>query len=191
MKKYVLFILAILLIAGTYGTASAEVENGAKIFKMHCAKCHGGDGSVTDFGLSLKPSSAKDLRTNRLFIDPVHLLAIIKFGRYGRGMQAWEDTLSDQEIVDVAAFVRTLKYEPDIKAGEEFFKLRCASCHVKDGSAKIVFNAPDLEMSPLGPIEMARVVKLGRHGTMMSPKRDLYRNPDLANVIAYLQSIKK
>jgi mono/diheme cytochrome c family protein len=191
MKKYALFILAVLLVMGVYGTASAGVENGAKIFKKHCAKCHGADGSVTDYGLSLKPTSAKDLRSNRLFIEPVHLLAIIKYGRYGREMKAWEGTLSDQEIIDVAAFVRTLKYEPDIKSGESFFNARCASCHLDDGSAKIVFNAPDLEMSPLGHIEMAKVIKHGRHGTMMSPKRDLYSNSDLANVIEYLQSIKK
>ena len=191
MKKYALSILAILLVIGLYTTASAGVQNGAKIFKQHCAKCHGSDGSISDYGNSLTPYAAKDLRTNRLFIEPVHLLAIIKYGRYGREMKAWEDTLSDPEIIDVAAFVRTLKYEPNIKAGEEFFKLRCASCHLKDGSAKIVFNAPDLEMSPLGRIEMAKVIKLGRHGTMMSPKRDLYRNTDLANVIEYLQSIKK
>ena len=191
MKKYALFILAILLVMGAYTTGSAGEKNGAKIFKQHCAKCHGNDGSVTDYGMGLKPFAAKDLRTNRLFIEPVHLLAIIKFGRYGREMKAWEGTLSDQEIIDVAAFVRTLKYEPDIKAGEEFFKLRCASCHLKDGSAKKVFNAPDFDMSPLGRIEMAKVVKHGRHGTMMSPKRDLYSNPDLANVIEYLQSIKK
>ena len=191
MKKYALFILAILLVMGIYTTASAGAQNGAKIFKQHCVKCHGGDGSVTDYGMGLKPYAAKDLRTNRLFIEPVHLLAIIKFGRYGREMKAWEDTLSDREILDVAAFVRTLKYEPNIKAGEEFFKLRCASCHLKDGAAKIVFKAPDLEMSSLGRIEMAKVIKHGRHGTMMSPKRDLYSNPDLANVIEYLQSIKK
>ncbi len=190
MKKYILFIMAVLLVAGTYGTASAEVANGERLFKKHCVKCHGADGSVSKYGRRLKPS-ARDLRTNRLFIGPAELRSIIKYGLYGREMKAWQNVLKDSEIIDVAEFVRTLRYEPNIKAGEKFFKARCAGCHADDGAVKKLFKAPDLDMSPLGDTEMARVARFGRHGTLMNPKRDLFLNPDLANVIEYLQSIKK
>jgi len=182
--------MAVLLVAGAYGTASADVKNGESLFKKHCVKCHGEDGSVSEHGRSLKPS-ARDLRTNRLFIGPAELRSIIKYGLYGREMKAWQDVLTDSEIIDVAEFVRTLTYAPDIKAGEKFFMARCAGCHAKDGPVKKLFRAPDLDMSPLGHVEMARVARFGRHGTMMNPKRDLFRNPDLANVVEYLQSIKK
>lgn len=191
MRKYVLFILAVLLVMGAYGTSSADVVNGERIFNKYCAKCHGEDGSVSKYGKAIKPYSARDLRTNRLFIAPAELLTIIKYGLYGREMKGWKSKLTDSEIIDVAEFVRTLKYKPDIEAGKKFFDLRCASCHLKEGPAKKLFKAPDLDMSPLGHLEMARVIRFGRHGTMMNPKRDIYRNPDLANVIEYLQSIKK
>ncbi len=190
MRKYILFIVTVLLVVGVYGTASAEVKNGERLFKKYCVKCHGADGSVSKHGRSLKPP-ARDLRTNRLFIGPAELRSIIKYGLYGREMKAWQDVLNNKEIIDVAEFVRTLTYEPDIKAGKKFFKMRCAGCHAKDGSVKKLFKAPDLDMSPLGHIEMARVARFGRHGTMMNPRRDLFRNPDLANVVEYLQSIKK
>ncbi|MFQ5441637.1 MAG: c-type cytochrome [Thermodesulfobacteriota bacterium] len=191
MKKCVLFIMALLLVVGAYGTASADVSNGKRIFLKYCAKCHAKDGTVSEYGRKKRPRPARNLRTNRLFIAPAELLTIIKYGLYGREMKGWQSVLTNDEIIDVAEFVRTLKYEPDIKAGKKFFMARCARCHLEKGPGKKLFKAPDLDMSPLGAIEMARVVRFGRHGTMMSPKRDMFKNPDIANVVGYLQSIKK
>lgn len=191
MKKYIMILAVFFLVVGTYSLASADVKSGEKVFKKYCAKCHGADGSVSEYGRSMKGRQARDLRTNRTFIAPKELLSIIKYGLYGREMKGWQFVLKDNEIVDVASFVRTLEYKPDIKAGKKFFDLRCASCHSEKGAAKALFKAPDLDMSPLGPVEMGRVIRFGRHGTMMSPKRDLFSNPDVANVVEYLQSIKK
>ncbi len=191
MKKFVLFIMALMLVAGFYGTASADLMNGERIFKKYCAKCHGKDGTVSQYGRSIKPHPAKNLTTNRLFIAPTELRVIIKYGVYGREMKSWQNVLSDKGIIDVASYVRTLTYKPDIAAGKKFFENRCANCHARTGAGKKIFHAPDLDMSALGPIGMARVVRFGRHGTMMSIKTDLFKNTDLANVIGYLQSIKK
>lgn len=192
MKKHTIVLMAALMAMSAYAsTASAGVNNGEKLFKKYCVRCHGDDGSVSEYGKSLEPRSARDLRTTRLFISPGELRAIIKFGVYGREMPSWDSILSDTDIIDVAAYVRTLKYTPDIEAGKKFFEKACATCHLKDGVGKRLFHAPDLDMSPLGAIEMARVIRFGRHGTMMSPKRDMFENPDVANVVGYLQSIKK
>ncbi len=191
MKKCVLFIAVLLLVVGTYATAGADVKNGQKLFKKYCAKCHGADGSVSEYGRSMKGRQARDLRTNRLFIAPKELLSIIKYGLYGREMKGWQFVLKDNEILDVAAFVRTFEYKPDAGAGKKFFDLRCSSCHSEKGAAKTLFKAPDLDMSSLGPVEMGRVIRFGRHGTMMSPKKDLFSNPDVADVVEYLQKIKK
>ena len=118
-------------------------------------------------------------------------MTIIKYGVYGRGMKGWQNVLKDSEILDVADFIRTLKYTPDVAAGKRFFEAKCSGCHTDKGDGKRLFKAPDLDMSPLGDIEMGRVVRFGRHGTMMSPTGELFENPDLANVIEYLQSIKR
>ena len=142
MRKYAFFILAVLLVLGAYGTASADVKNGKKIFTKHCASCHGNDGTVSTYGKSIKPHPARDLRTNKLFIAPAELLTTIKYGLYGREMKGWESTLNDKEIVDVASYVRTLKYEPNIESGKKFFKARCSSCHANTGAVKKLFRAP-------------------------------------------------
>ncbi len=190
-KSALLIVMALVLVLGAFGTASADVKNGKRIFYKYCAKCHAKDGSVSAYGRAIKPHPARNLQTNRLFIAPAELRIIIKYGVYGREMKSWQNVLSDKEIIDVAEFVRTLTYKPDPVAGKKFFEKRCALCHAKNGPGKKIFHAPDLDMSPLGPIGMARVVRFGRHGTMMSVKTDLFKNTDLANVIEYLQSIKK
>jgi mono/diheme cytochrome c family protein len=190
MKKYVFYILAVLLLA-SFGTATADVHDGKRTFEKYCAKCHGVDGSVSKYGKAIKPYQARDLRTTRLFIAPVELLTIIKYGLYGREMKGWEYKLSSSEIEDVAEFVRTFEYKPNKKAGKEFYNKRCASCHSPVGSSKKIFQAPNLDMSPLGIPEMAKMIRFGRHGLIMNPKRALFLNSDLADVVEYLQSIKK
>ena len=190
MKKYVFFILAVLLVMGAYVTASADVHDGERNFKKYCAKCHGNDGSVSEYGRSMKPQ-ARNLQTNRLFISPTRLLNIIKYGLYGRDMKGWQFTLTDQQIVGVAEFIRTLKYEPNAKAGKAFYVKNCASCHSPRSSLKSFFKAPDLDMSPLGNQGMAKAIRFGRHESMTMPKMELFRNTELADVIEYLQSIKK
>lgn len=191
MKKYILFFVVLLMIAGTYTTASADVKDGKKLFKKYCVKCHGADGSVSEYGRAMKGRQARDLRTNKLFIAPKELLSIIKYGLYGREMKGWQLVLKDDEILSVAAYVRTFEYKPDAEAGKKFFDIRCSSCHSEKGAVKMLFKAPDLDMSSLGPVEMGRVIRFGRHGTMMSPKKDLFSNSDVADVVEYLQSIKK
>lgn len=193
MKKLVISTLALtlMLVAWSYGTASADLMNGERIFKKYCAKCHGIDGTVSEYGKSIKPHPARNLTTNRLFIGPKELRGIIKYGVYGREMKSWQHILSDKDIIDVASYVRTFTYEGDIEEGKKFYQKNCGSCHEPDGPGKKIFHAPDLDMSPLGPVGMATVVRFGRHGTMMSVKTDFFENTELANVIYYLQSIRK
>lgn len=191
MKKTSLYIVIIALIVfGAYNTIFAN-ENGKKIFEKYCVKCHGNDGSVSEYGRSLKPMPARDLRTNRLFISPKELLVTIKYGVYGREMKGWADILNADEIRDVAEYVRTFTYKLNPGEGEKIFKLRCAGCHAKEGGAKKLFAAPDLDMSPLGERELASVIRFGRHNTVMFPKEVILSNPEIANVVAYLLKIKK
>lgn len=190
MKKYFFLVLVpALIISGT--SFAASVEEGGKIFHRYCAKCHAGDGAVSDYGRSLKPKPARDLRTNHLFIAPKELPIIIKYGVYGREMPNWESVLSDAEVKDVAAYVRTLNYAPDPKEGERLFRQKCFACHGAEGPAKKLYGAPDLDMSPLQAFDMGRVIRYGRHGTIMSPKEDILTNPEIADIVTYLQSIKK
>ena len=191
MKKFMLFILAAMVVLGTYGTASADTPNGKRLYSKYCVKCHGADGTVSKYGKALKPRPARNLRTNRLYIAPSELLTTIKYGLYGREMKGWQSVLTAEEIIDVAAFLRTMTYKPDVKRGKEFYNSRCARCHSRGGSDHKLFNAPSLVMSPLGPSEMAREVRFGRHGSMMKPKKNTFVNTEVADVIEYVMQIKK
>ena len=181
-----IMFMGVVIFWGWYPAAANE--NGERIYKKYCVKCHGEDGSVSEYG---RAKGARDLRTNKLFITPKELVVTIKYGVYGREMKGWSDILSNDELKDVAQYVRTLSYTPDPKKGEELFKLRCATCHAKEGAVKKLFGAPDLDMSPLGEREMAQVIRFGRHNTVMFPKGTILLNPEIANVVAYLVSIKK
>lgn len=94
--------------AATPAVAASARDN----FETHCVDCHGSDGKAqTRLG---RKSGAKDL-TNRKEMAKLtdeEVFKTIKFGRKNNKgeekMDAFGDGLSDQEIRELVAFVRTL-----------------------------------------------------------------------------------
>lgn len=134
------------LIAGTLLTASsgvmAGVGEGGELYDAYCTVCHGGLGEGQAMGKPLTDSVANKL-------SDTDLLAVITDGRAGTGMAAWGGSFSEEEIYDIANFVRTLQGKPELNignedsgpsddpmviAGEELFnkKANCVSCHSYD-----------------------------------------------------------
>ena len=81
-------------------------------FKKHCVDCHGADGrSQTRLG---RKSGAKDLTDGKTMskLSDADVFKTIKFGRKNNKgeekMDAFGDGLSDKEINELVAFVRTL-----------------------------------------------------------------------------------
>ena len=81
-------------------------------FKEHCVECHGRDGkSQTRLG---KKSGAKDLsdKANQTKLSDEDVFKTIKGGRKNKKgeekMEAFADRLSDKEISELVAYVRTL-----------------------------------------------------------------------------------
>ena len=81
-------------------------------FKEHCVECHGRDGkSQTRLG---KKSGAKDLsdKANQTKLSDEDVFKTIKDGRKNKKgeekMEAFSDRLSEKEISDLVAYVRTL-----------------------------------------------------------------------------------
>jgi len=89
-----------------------DAKKGKKVYKKYCTKCHGKKGN----GGGLM---AKDLKVKpRDFTHPANasrtdwqLFIAIKQGGKPLGlsdkMTPWKDTLTDREIRDVAAYIRT------------------------------------------------------------------------------------
>jgi mono/diheme cytochrome c family protein len=192
MKKRILAVLLTAVFASTACYAGTPaVEKGRQIFVKYCVKCHGEDGSGSEYGRYLKTNPVRDLRTNRLFLSDTELFIVINHGASWREMPNWEYVLNEEETQDVAWYLRTLKFTPDPKEGERIFKDKCALCHATDGAAKKLWKAPDLDLSALGPFEMARLIRYGSHGTLMYPREVLHTNAEIADVVDYIQNIKK
>lgn len=112
-------LLGLLTALGHAPLARGEgnVEAGGKLYQMRCAPCHGSDGKAatpTAQALTPKPRDHSDgAYMNALTQE--HLTKVTKNGGVAVGkspiMPAHTD-LSDQQIADVVAFVRTLAVPP-------------------------------------------------------------------------------
>ena len=92
--------------------ADGDPEKGRTIYENNCMVCHGptgmGDGPVAK-DLMTRPANltSEDVRN-----DPDdELFGIIRNGTPGTSMPAWKNDLSEQQILDVLAYVRTLSQE--------------------------------------------------------------------------------
>lgn len=87
-----------------------QFEQGQKIYTEYCAVCHGSSGKGDGQGAAaLQPKPAD-------FTDPEHSsfyseqgrIYLIKKGMKGTAMAGWENTLSEEEIFSVYAYVHSL-----------------------------------------------------------------------------------
>ncbi|MBX7149753.1 cytochrome c [bacterium] len=109
-----LFILSLLLVSVSSYAAGDAVAGKAK-FDMLCASCHGatggGDG-VASAALNPKPRVLSDPAFQASKTDD-HLKNVIKNGGASVGlsatMPAWGAALTDADIDNVVAFIRSLK----------------------------------------------------------------------------------
>ena len=92
-------------------SASAE-PTGKEIYEKHCQKCHGPDGKAqTRLG---RKSGAKNLsdKENQAKLSDEDVFKTIKFGRKNdkgeEKMDPFGPDLSDKEISELVAYVRTL-----------------------------------------------------------------------------------
>ena len=82
---------------------------GAEVFKTNCETCHGplghGDGPA---GVALDPQP-KNLAVFAPTVGDDYLYWRVNTGKEGTSMVAWKGVLTDEQIWQVIAFVRTLK----------------------------------------------------------------------------------
>lgn len=133
--------------------AAAGVGEGQELYDAYCQVCHGGVGEGQTMGKSLVDTSANNLSDKEL-------LEVITNGRSGTGMAAWGSSFSEEEIFDIATYVRALQGKPGLNlsddeggisddpkavAGRSIFngKGQCASCHSYDEQGGSVGPALD------------------------------------------------
>ena len=167
--KFLTSRLAIFIaVLGAAGPSVAQLDTGsraAEIYARRCQGCHGADGDglgpaaerlnppPRDFTLGMykfKSSGFEDFLPN-----DEDLLRMIRDGMPGTAMPAWGDVLSNQDMADLVAYIKTLAgYEEDekpaqqvdfgtritssaesIDIGKELFldRDRCSECHGSEG----------------------------------------------------------
>jgi cytochrome c oxidase cbb3-type subunit 3 len=150
MKRALLFVwFAITAIAGDAETkvklpnSRADLIRGEKLFQVHCARCHGpkGEGSRGPTLIRARLLHAPDDAT---------LVAIIDEGIRGTEMPGSGGAMSHHEILQTAAFVRSLGKVPqppvpgDPARGAEIYRTKgnCGACHSIAGEGGVA--GPDL-----------------------------------------------
>lgn len=147
------------VLAGFSANALAGLSEGLTLFNSYCAVCHGVTGEGQAMGKSLVDDSAKGL-------EDLELLAVIRNGREGTGMAAWGDSLSAEELLDTANYVRAMQGklgivleaedpiadDPIAIAGRELFNgsAQCSSCHTVGGAGGRVGPVLDGVYAKLG-----------------------------------------
>lgn len=185
--------LGVLWVAGWSSTPAAGQPSprpGPEVYRAYCATCHGPEGDGTHRGPSLVGVGAASadfyLRTGRMPIDD-------PLEEAKRGDPAFDE----EQIRELVDYVASLGEgpavpdvdlsDPDLSAGNELYRLNCASCHNWDGRGGALIhreNAPPLE--PASPTEVAEAVRIGP-GTMPPFPADVLDDEQLDEVVAYVE----
>jgi mono/diheme cytochrome c family protein len=112
-----------------------SLENGAVLYGVHCASCHG-DGGMGDgpAGASLDPAPAPIARTSQMMGDDYLFWRVSEgSGAFNTSMPGWQDVLDEQSRWDLINYVRALgtgeiepgssmggaQYDPELEAAQQ------------------------------------------------------------------------
>ena len=100
MSIKTLFFTLIALSAAVSANA-ADATKGGQLYSMHCVGCHGRTG------VPVMPGSPNFARSEGLMQPDLALMASIRAGK--NAMPGYVGILKDSEILDVIAYLRTLR----------------------------------------------------------------------------------
>ncbi|MBT6828855.1 MAG: c-type cytochrome, partial [Rhodospirillaceae bacterium] len=169
-----LVLLALIMLPSGAQAQSADADNGEVVYFERCVGCHGDEGDglgpaaerlnppPRDFTLGqykFKTTGFDDIVPN-----DVDLIRMIRDGMPGTAMPGWSDVLSDQEILDLVAYIKIfaaldeetpsdqvdygsqIATSPEsIAKGRELFLQddRCAECHGQEGRGDAIKKLKD------------------------------------------------
>jgi mono/diheme cytochrome c family protein len=87
---------------------------GARVYRQMCARCHGGSRESDNlYGRSFYPPAPQLPLTRTSYTDS-EMFWIVKHGIRNTAMPAWGNLISDKEIWQVVALLRTFDSIPDL-----------------------------------------------------------------------------
>jgi mono/diheme cytochrome c family protein len=163
-----------------------DAASGAQVYASTCAACHGADGEGTAIGPALN-------RAELLAKGDDSLRAATGEGIPGTSMLAFEDRLTDQEIKDVVAFIRSWSQGPsaegDAVSGAQGYASTCAACHGADGEGTAIGPALNrAELLAKGDDFLRATTGEGIPGTSMLAFADRLTDQEIEDIIVFLRS---
>jgi len=86
--------------------AQAEIKRGKELYKKHCEICHYAEAEAIKMAPGMKGIYKKGKFTDGKKVDDASMRAWIEKG--GPKMPPFRDTLNDQQITQMIAYIRTL-----------------------------------------------------------------------------------
>jgi DMSO reductase family type II enzyme heme b subunit len=171
-KKIILMLVATGLMAGSAIAKPGNVDDGIKVYNKRCVWCHGeeGDGmgpaesrlvppprDFTSGMYKIKTSAFEDMVPN-----DEDMYRMIADGMPATAMPGWIDIISEQDIWDLVAYLKTFagyeeekpeaqidygtqiqSSEESIAKGKELFIDRCSECHGDSGKGVAIKKLKD------------------------------------------------
>ena len=138
-------VLCGVLLGWSFAAGAAERgndANGKKLYLTYCFTCHGKEGKGDGYAASSQPVKPRDLTNNAVLstrTDQQLFQAISEGSAHFRGpmvMPSWWQSLTEQQLWDLAAYVRTLHQKQpagDPSRGAALYDSYCWTCHGKTG----------------------------------------------------------
>ena len=84
------------------------LTRGLRLYREHCAQCHGAPGVARDaLGMGMTPVPVNLAQTGRDW-PAAHIYWVIKYGIKMTGMPAWKYRMSEEDLWATTAFVKQL-----------------------------------------------------------------------------------
>jgi len=159
-----------------------SIANGAAIYAVKCAACHGetglGDGPQgIQLGVTVPAFALPEIARP---LSPAQMYTTVTRGVIERYMPPFA-SLNDQERWDVVAYITSLHTTAEeIQKGKKIFEANCAGCSTD-------YYQNQTNMSPLSTVALARIVRLGNDNIKAFGEN--LSDDDMWAVAEYLRSL--
>src|SRR5262247_3876489 len=109
--------LVVAVAGGMLRTRLEAQPRGKAVYDKHCVECHGADGKGDGPAAAYQTPRPRDFSTGKYKIRSTEtgsvptdedLVRSVRQGLYGSAMPAWDRILSDTDIQDVVAYIKSL-----------------------------------------------------------------------------------
>ncbi|MBE9503935.1 MAG: c-type cytochrome [Proteobacteria bacterium] len=170
--KIILALLISWFMIGTAMAKSGNVDNGTEVYNKRCVWCHGEEGDGMGPGADRMNPPPRDFTSGMYKINTTgfddmvpndeDIYRMIADGMPNTNMPGWSDILSEQDMWDLVAYLKTFagyeeekpetqvdfgkqipSSEDSLKKGAELFKDRCSECHGDAGKGVAIKKLKD------------------------------------------------